>query len=299
MRHAYLIMAHGNFPILEKQIRFLDSPNADLYIHIDAKVRDFDFDAFRSLPRHSRLIFTDRIPVIWGHHSQIECELLLLKAAVPGQYDYYHLLSGVDVPVKTRSYIENYFAGHSGVNFLHFHNDPINREHSDRARYYYPLQPLDIHNRIIRLGLRRLTVLVQRPFVDRTKALEPGIVLQKGANWFSITHELAVYVLSKEDWIREHFRSTFCADEVFLQTLVASSDFKNTLPDDYHGLDHKNCLRYVDWRRGKPYTFRPEDYEELIHTGPEYLFARKFDYRAAPELVDRLFEHFSREEDAL
>ena len=109
LRHAYLIMAHGNFPILEKQLRFLDSENADFFIHIDAKVKGFDFDRFRSIPEKSSVTFVKRIRVSWGHSSQIEAELILLRAALYGRYDYYHLLSGVDVPVKSRAYIEEYF----------------------------------------------------------------------------------------------------------------------------------------------------------------------------------------------
>ena len=103
LRHAWLIMAHGNFPILEKQLRFLDSENADFFIHIDAKVKDFDFDAFRAIPKKSSVTFTDRIRVSWGHESQIHAELILLRAALPGHYDYYHLLSGVDVPSLNNS----------------------------------------------------------------------------------------------------------------------------------------------------------------------------------------------------
>ena len=120
-------------------------------------------------------------------------------------------------------------------------------------------------------------------------------MFQKGANWFSITHALATYVLSQENWLRERYRSTFCADEIFLQTLVVNSPFRDTLPSDYFGDDHKTCLRYIDWQRGKPYSFRNEDYSELIATPPEYLFARKFDYRTNAEVVDRLFAHFGEE----
>ena len=293
LRHAYLIMAHGNFPILEKQLRFLDSENADFFIHIDAKVKDFDFARFRSIPQKSRVTFVERINISWGHHSQIQCELILLKAALTGNYDYYHLLSGVDVPIKSRRYIESYFESRRGTNFLQFDSETIIREFSERVRFYYPIQRINLQNRVIRLGLRRAETLVQRPFVDRRKSFEPGTVLQKGANWFSITRELAEYVVSKEDWIRDHFRSTFCADEVFLQTLVVNSPFRDTLPEIEYSLDHKNCLRYIDWRRGKPYTFTNGDYEELVNTGPDYLFARKFSYNADPNVVDRLFAHFS------
>ncbi len=296
MRHAWLIITHGNFEILEKQLRFLDSENADFFIHVDARVKGFDFAHFHSIPRKSRVTFLDREPISWGHFSQVDCELRLLCAAVPGGYDYYHLLSGVDVPVKTRQYIENYFSSvRLGTNFVHFQHKEIIRDHRDRVKFYYPLQRWNLQNRIIRLALRRTGELLQRPFVDRTKKDPDGYIFQKGANWFSITHALATYVLSQENWLRERYRSTFCADEIFLQTLVVNSPFRDTLPSDYFGDDHKTCLRYIDWQRGKPYSFRNEDYGELIATPPEYLFARKFDYRTNAEVVDRLFAHFGEE----
>ena len=108
MRHAWMIIAHNNFPILEKQLRFLDSENADVFLHIDAKVKDFDFDRFRSIPKKSAVTFVERHSISWGDFSMVEAELSLLKAAMQGDYDYFHLLSGVDVPIKTREYIERY-----------------------------------------------------------------------------------------------------------------------------------------------------------------------------------------------
>lgn len=56
-----------------------------------------------------------------------------------------------------------------------------------------------------------------------------GITFQKGANWFSITDELARYVLSKEKWIKKVFKDTDCADEIFLQTIVINSKYKDNL----------------------------------------------------------------------
>ena len=92
LRHAWLIITHGNFPILEKQLAFLDSPNADFFIHVDAGAGEIDFERFRSVPRFSRVFFTDRLKVAWGDFSLTEATLLLLRAAVGGEYDYYHLL---------------------------------------------------------------------------------------------------------------------------------------------------------------------------------------------------------------
>lgn len=59
LRHAYLIMAHNNFEILEKQVLLLDSPNADFYIHVDKKAGAFPAEALAALPQHSKIVFTE------------------------------------------------------------------------------------------------------------------------------------------------------------------------------------------------------------------------------------------------
>ena len=297
LRHAYLIITHGNFPILERQLSFLDSENADFFIHVDASVQDFDFEKYRRIPRYSGVTFVDRLRISWGHYSLTECELRLLRAAAPGHYDYYHLLSGVDVPVKSREYIERYFSRQSGINYINLERPQISRRNLNRVKYYYPFQKWNIRNVFLRRSIRELTALVQRlAGVDRTKKAPAGFQFQKATEWFSITDALAQYVLTKEDLIRELFEDTFCSDEMFLPSVAVNSPFRDTIPPADPQCRHKNCCRYIDWDRGSPYTFTEADYDELISTGPDYLFARKFDYAAAPELVDRLFRHFSPEE---
>ena len=297
LRHAYMIITHGSFPILEKQLRFLDSENADFYIHVDAKVQDFDFEHYRNIPRKSRVVFVPRRSVSWGHFSLVECELELMRAAAQEGYDYYHLLSGVDVPVKTRAYIEHYFDDADGMNYLNFEAPVISRHQRNRVRYYYPFLEWNIRRPLVRSAVRAANVLAQKlVFIDRTRKLEPGFVFQKGTQWFSVTDGLVRYVLSREDVIRRLFRSTYCPDELFMQTMAINSPFRDKLPLNAFNNRHLNCCRYIDWKRGSPYTFTDSDYEELIHTGDGYLFARKFDYRSSPGVVDRLFEYFSEAE---
>ena len=295
MRHAYLIIAHNNFPMLERQLRFLDSENADFFIHIDARVENFDFDHFRAVPKKSSVTFVKRQKISWGHHSMIWVELELLRAATAGKYDYYHLLSGVDAPLKTREYIEAYFERSPGTNYVHFQDEKISVSYDGRARFYYPFQRFNKRNFLPLILLRKLSTGTQLLLhMDRTRKYGADWVFQKGGQWFSITHELAAYVLENEKLIRRMFFQSFCGDEVFLQTLVINSPhFRATVPPGYFGHDYKNSLRYIDWQRGEPYTFRDEDLEELLHTGEDYLFARKFDYKNAPTVVDALFEHYS------
>lgn len=294
LRHAYMIITHGSFPILEKQLRFLDSENADFYIHVDAKAGDFDPEPFRKIPQRSRVTFVPRRNVYWGHFSLVEVELDLMRAAAREGYDYYHLLSGVDVPVKSREYIEHFFDNADGRNYLNFMAPVISRRNRARVRYYYPFLEWNIRQPFVRAVIRELGVLAQRlVFIDRTRKLDPGFKFQKGTQWFSVTDDLVRYVLSREDEIRRLFRSTYCPDEVFMHTMMINSPFRDTLPPDAFEDNHLSCCRYIDWKRGKPYTFTDSDYEELIRTADGYLFARKFDYAASPGVVDRLFEHFS------
>jgi len=288
-----MIIAHNNFPILEKQLRFLDSENADVFLHIDAKVKDFDIDRFRSVPKKSAVTFAERHSISWGDFSMVEAELSLLKAALPGNYDYFHLLSGVDVPIKTREYIEGYFEDNNNINYVNFAHPEISKHDRWRVRFYYPFQHFNIRKNWLRRFLRNASIGVQlMAGVDRTRKYPEGTVFQKGTQWFDITRSFAEYVLSREYWIRETFRATYCPDELVFQSLAAGSSFRDTLrPNAYDG-NHRNCCRYLDWKRGNPYVFTEDDYEELIHADPACLFARKFDYTSHPGIVDRLFETF-------
>ena len=292
MRHAWLILTHGNFAILEKQLRFLDSENADFFIHVDAKA-DFDEERFSAVTERSRVTFVPRRRISWGHFAIAEAELELLRAAVPGRYDYYHLLSGVDVPVKSRAYIEEYFTRAPGTNYVNFLAPEISRADLYRVMFYYPMQRYNIRKPAVRRALRNFSAAVQLGFgVNRTRRLPDGFAFQKGAQWFSITHALAAYLLEKESEIRGIFSDTYCPDEMFVQTEIINSPFRDTLPENAFCNDYASCLRYVDWKRGNPYTFTDADLAELLSTPETALFARKFDYRSAPAVVDALFDHF-------
>ncbi len=291
-----MILAHDHFAHLKKLIAFLDSESADIYLHIDAKAVGVDPAALAACARRSRVICVERHSVSWGDFSMVEAELALLRTAVPGEYDYYHLLSGVDVPVKTRRYIEEYFTRCPGRNYISFLHPVISRADLFRVRFYYPFQKLNIRRVSVRRALRNASIGVQLlARIDRTRTLSPKPVFQKGAQWFDITHELASLILAREEEIRKIFRSTYCPDEMVVQTVIMNSPLRSTLPPEAFDNDYRSCCRYIDWKRGSPYTFSASDEEELLHTPEEFLFARKFDDRRDSALVDRLFSRFGED----
>lgn len=277
-KHAYLIMAHHNFNQLKCLISLLDHPRNDIYLHVDKRAADFRPAEFRTI--HSRLILVDRIRVNWAGHSQIRCELNLLKAAVPRKYQYYHLLSGVDLPLRTQNEIHAFFDADPTRNFLRLDKGAVETGwFLPRIRYYYLFQDLIGRNKGIGysvLGkIQQLLVAVQKKLgLCRKMYITP----YKGTNWFSITHGLAQHILSQEKLIRRQFFHSYCADEVFAQSVAMASEYRQSLVSE--------SLRAIDWHRGNPYTYREEDVDALFDL-PK-LFARKFDESVDPAAIDRV-----------
>lgn len=287
-KHAYLIMAHNNFEILEKLIKMLDDRRNDIYIHISKKAGWIDYDKYRSLAQKSRLYFIKRINTKWGGYSQIKGILSLLRSAVARGYDYYHYLSGVDLPIKSQDDIHAFFEKNAGREFVHFDSKECRMCYLNRIKFFYFLQdrPDSRLGRLLLKCIHKGMLAVQKAAgVNRLR--NNTLQIQKGADWFSITDSLARYLLSEEALIEKMFKYTSIGVEMFVQTLVWNSGFKDRLYDKMYDNNYKACMRYIDWKRGKPYVWRLEDYDKLIHS--DYLFARKFDYRTDPHIVEKIY----------
>ncbi len=292
-KHVYLIMAYHQFELLKKIIRLLDYPYHDIFIHIDATAKNFCPDDFEGITNHSNLYFTDRTNITWGGWSQINCELLLLKKAMQtGEYNYYHLLSGQDLPLHPADKIYNFFAKNQGKEFVHYSTDAMGEVAKKRVATYWLFQDRVGRSRGFLSFLQTVLVRLQGICgVDRTRNIERPIAM--GANWFSITGDLAKFVLENEVWINKHFRYTRCADEMFLQMLVESTPFYDKLFLKNSQGNYLSCMRYIDWNRGRPHTFTLADYDELLNS--EYMFARKFDWDEDPQICLSLERNLLRD----
>ena len=284
-KHAYLIIAHARFGQLKKLLLMLDDERNDIYLHIDSKAKDFCQEEFEHLLKKSRIYFTERTSVIWGAYSQIHSELVLLRASVPGHYAYYHLLSGADLPIKSQDDIHAFFDAHDGKEFIDFEGPVFREEKKVLLQYYYRFQEKHSGRSRALDFLDQVSIRLQKLLgVDRLKGCE--LTLQKGANWFSITDSLASYVVEQESRIREMYAHTKCCDEVFLQTLVVNSPYRERLYDPSMQGGREGFMRHIDWNRGTPYTFRKEDFDELMAS--PCMFARKFDQQVDAEIIDRI-----------
>ena len=290
-KHAYLIMAHNQFDLLETLCQLLDDPRHDFFIHIDSKAKDFEPKRLTEAVKYSGITFIDRQSIFWGGMSMVYVELALLKEAMKqGEYSCFHLISGVDLPLKDANTIYNFFEAHSGTEFIHLCTEEFCESDSvqDRARLNYFLQEKAGRGSNFLSYVQKVGLIVQKVVgVDRRKKIGKPVVC--GSQWFSITQSLAKYVLEQESWIIEHFHNTLIPDEMFLQTLVGGTPFADHLYLPAGRGSYRSCMRYVDWKRGNPYVFRSEDFDDLI--GSPYLFARKFDMNVDAQIVEMIYNH--------
>lgn len=290
-KHAYLILAHKNIGQLRKLVQMLDNPRNDIYIHVDAKLKTFNPENLKDAVKSSNLVLLpERLNVNWGGVSIMRAELALLKSALrDGIHDYYHLMSGMDLPIKTQTEIHNFFDANLGKEFINLWE--FKKSTLSRFRYYtvFPEGEGQFKTRIINHIFKGIQMAVGY-------RINRDFNFYFGSQWFSITQQLAQYVVDNEEWLEKVFRHTSTCDEIFLPTLVCNSRFKDNLYDATPVKNQKEInlanMRFIDWSRGEsvrhPWTFRSDDME-LLESVP-HLWARKFDETVDSEIIDKIYQ---------
>lgn len=283
MKHAYLLMMHEYTNVFVKLLKLLDNENNDIYIHVDQKCKDLCFDKIKSLVSISHIEVFSKYKVYWGHTSMMKCEIELLRHAVKRKHAYYHLLSGVDLPLRKQADIHQYFE-QSGKEFIHLGPDDFQTDMASRYNvYHFFMKGLGrTRDNKIYNCLETYSLAIQRRLKIRRNR---NVKFYGGANWFSITDAFAGYVLSSWPHYKKYFYFTQNSDEIFLQTILMNSEFSKNI----HRTDDLSKLnsRCVDWSRGNPYTFGMEDFDFLMNS--ECMFARKFDEEMDSKIVNEIY----------
>lgn len=270
-------MVHNEPEALKLLLSVLDDSRNRIYIHVDAKSTSLSTEEIGNYCKNAPIQFVPSKEMYWAGFSMIDVTLDLLEVATEDKNTYYHLISGADLPLKTQDELHTFFLENEGEEFVSG-GKIDNWKIASRYKYYYNEKWAKHFKRKTHRILRYLSAAMQTIlFVDRTRKLKMDFYM--GGNWFSITHAFATYVLAQKPFIQKYFDHTFCADEVYIPTLLYNSDFKDNV-------SKKMNLRYVDWTRGNPYIWQEQDYEEL--TSKDLYFARKFSYEKHPEIMEKL-----------
>lgn len=294
-KHAYLILAHKNWDQVSLLIQLLDDRRNDIYIHFDKSkepAREIK-DMLIRAARLSTIYFTDNVRVRWGDFGMVQAELNLLGASIQREYQYYHLLSGMDLPLKSQDEIHAFFDLHEGLEFVSFSSQEWHEKFKSRYEYYWPfyIGNKEKWNNWSRRFNRIFHLLQKLIGINRIQNRPFG----GGSQWFSITHGFAQYVVGHGDLIHKWYKMTFIPDESFLQSLVIEAGLKEQLFQPERGSGFNGNMRLTDWNRGNPYTYRSEDYLDLINS--KLLFARKFDETVDAQIIHQIFDFLKQKKE--
>lgn len=267
MKHAYLILAHNEFGLLQLLLDCLDDARNDIYVHIDKKVK--------RLPElHAKeaglRILENRIDIRWADYSMVEAEFALFETAQKnGSYAYYHLLSGVDLPLKSQDYIHRFFEENQGKEFIGYTLTEMTPETVRRMQRWHLFPRHFSRKRNVYSAFRSAFLRLQEILgIKRNRQT----VFTKGSQWVSITEEMVQLALSRKSWARKTFTHTFVPDECLMQTLCWNSPFKEKLYSVRS--DGEGCMRCIGWQDGQLHDWSAADYGTLVASPA--LFARKF-----------------------
>ena len=279
MKFAYLIMAHNNPKQLSILLKLLDYEENDIYLHIDKKSVDINVASIGEGIKKARIYIYSKYDVKWGGSTQVKCQMFLLSEAIKTQHEYYHLISGQDLPIKSNQEIQDFFEKNKGKEFVHFESDEFCKK--ENCRYY----------NIGKGRNAKILIALQRKLKIQRK-------LYCGANWYSITSKLANDFCDYKKRMIKMVRWTKCSDEYVLQTFIKRVSrnkyqiYRKTMsPDDYRG-----TARLIDWNRGTPYVWRKNDFKEIVSS--DRMFARKFDEKIDMEIIKLVEKHvYDREKE--
>lgn len=180
------------------------------------------------------------------------------------------------------SEIHKFFDLHQGEEFVEMTEDSevyrfrVEQYHIGVRFIKHPCRAISLAGRV----WSKMSVKLQQLIGIRRNA---DLHIAYGSNWVSITEELTSYLLQHEEEILRRYAYTKCADEIYLQSLIASSPFKAQL---YKQGEHGANLRYIVWEgKSSPRVLCMNDYAGI--TASSALFARKFSDRS-DGIVERL-----------
>jgi len=282
---AHLILAYKNPEQVYRLAKTLSSPNTHIFIHIDKKVDQRQFQYIAGLPNVN--FIRERYYIVWGGYSITECYISGIKEIlVHDKYDYVVLMSGQDYPLKPNADFHNFLNEHSGYSMMSVEAKVPKSNWwfyaVERYRYYHLNDYKFYGKKLVHKISKRL--LPSRQFLYPNYQLYGG----PGATFCALTKQAAEYIVNfmhNNRKAQRYAKFTHASDEFWFQTLLMNSPLKDKVINE--------PIWYIDWRSASkhPKVLTVLDYPQLIVSG--MFFARKFDMYVDESVLDLLDCHLN------
>ncbi len=299
MKHAYLIVANANFNVVETCLKLLDDKRNDIYISIDKKIHATEHlkNRLKNCVEEAQVQTFDNFLTNWGGSTQLLTVMELLSIANNSGtvYEYIHFMQGSDLPIKTQDEIYNYFQKVNGAEFVQIYKN-ASKMAENKARYWHLFcdNRFFRKNKFVKAMNFSLVWLQKKLHICRNK----DIALYQGSALFSITGECAKYLESRYGEIKKRFKYTLACDEVFIQSVLMDSPYKDKFQHIDGGLTSN--ARLIDRTRpdGKnsPHIWRLKELEYIMNQGEGVCFARKFDENVDMNIVNKIYDTIKKKD---
>jgi hypothetical protein len=277
MKQAILITAYKDLEFIKRIIQYFDD-DFEFYIHVDTKCREES----TILPCHKNVHVYSEYHIQWGGSNHLKAIWFLIKQSVlSGQYEYFHLITGSDYPIKPLTEFKSFFENHKLDNFIEYFPLPRPSWGADgglrRILYYWPLiNHLDVRSKwyqVVHLMLR-----IQRKLGIKRSFPYFGGKLWAGGTYWSLSAQaiecVTRFVAENPDYIKR-FNYTAIGEEIFIQTILKNH------PDICLT---NNYLRFIDWGDGfAPVTLTGAHFDKIARS--DCFFARKLDSEISAVLL--------------
>lgn len=279
-------MAHKSPNQLHRLVSRLNDGSSEFFIHIDKKV---EFSQFQIVKEFGDIVhFTERFDAKWGGYGIIKPFLSAMQDVKDAstQFDRILLLSGQDYPIKSNTYINNFFKNAQHSVFINYFPIPNLKKWpgSDRGglyrvdKYYLGNQWYEF---LQSKSLNLLSTYI--PFLRRK--IPNGMKPYIGQTWCNLDMYALNYIL---EYVRKHpeylafHKHTFVADELFVQMIIGNSKDEKLL-----GSIENSEKRFTIWPKqdsAHPKILDKTDLDAILNS--DDLFARKFDENMDTEILD-------------
>ena len=279
MKQVILIHAHKELEQLNLLIEQLLDEDFIVYVNLDRK------SAIDSARVHAaaRLVGR-RIDVHWGSFSQVQATLNSLReimAAVP-VFDKVVFLSAQDFPLLPNDRLKQELkrlADRELLDALPIGDGVGYRQAAYCYEYFYRRNGAKLERLACAVANRLLRLF------RVTRRLPAGLRPYGGSSWWALSRPCLLELLGRierDPAIVRFFQTVLCPDEMFFQTLVMNSPFRErVLPKNF---------RYIEWPEPAhhPKVLDESDFERIRSSGAH--FCRKIDSELSARLLSRLLE---------
>jgi hypothetical protein len=273
MRVAHLILTYTDPRQTERMIKKMAHDDFDFYIHVDKK---YDINPYLFLKDLPKVYFINhRVDIRWAGFTTVtgtfECIKEIVSTGI--KYNFINFLSGQDYPIKSASYLADFFRKNTGKEFLSYRDIKNDwKEGLIRMERYF------LSNYSFK-GSHRLEKLIT--YLMPARKLPYNLHPYGKSMFWMLSPLAAMYVVErvqKDPKLMRFFSLCWASDEFVFQTILLNSHFKDKIVNENY--------RYIDWSLGgpSPKTLDADDFATIAKS--DMLFARKISSDKSTKLLN-------------